>query len=99
MPNRTVPDDTIEALRAAQSSVILATLDDYLRAAPGRELRVTYDPLLGFRVRLVDQRESLGESLRDAAAQVATVLMLDSLRAAVVTVEDARARLAEEVRP
>jgi hypothetical protein len=73
----TIHDETVEAMRHAQASVIIATLDDYLRGAPGRELRVTYDALLGFRVRLVQERESLGESLRDAAAQCTTVLLVD----------------------
>jgi hypothetical protein len=74
----TIHDESIEAMRHAQASVILSTLDDYLRGAPGRELRVTYDALLGFRVRLVQERESVGESLRDAAAQATTVLLVES---------------------
>lgn len=74
----TVPDDSIEAMRHAQASVILSALDDYLRGKPDREVRLTYSPVDGFHVSLHDQRESRGESLRDAAAQATTVLMVDA---------------------
>jgi hypothetical protein len=78
MTNRTVPEtDTIEAMRHAQSSAIIAILDDWLRAAPDREICISYDALTGVRVALRDERTSRGESLQDAAAQVCTVLMVD----------------------
>jgi hypothetical protein len=76
MTDSSVPD-SIEALRHAQASVILSALDDWLRAAPAREVRFTRDSDGVFRVVLVDSRESRGESLRDACGQVCTVLLLD----------------------
>ena len=72
----TIPDDSVEAMRHAQASVILSALDDWLRGAPGREVRFTRDGE-GFRVVLASDRTSRGESLRDAAAQATTVLLVD----------------------
>ncbi|HEX4337723.1 MAG TPA: hypothetical protein VH062_17535 [Polyangiaceae bacterium] len=65
-----------EALHA-QASIILSALDDFLRASPGREIRITHDFENGFAVTLRESHVSRGESLRDAAAQVAQVLLLD----------------------
>ncbi|HEX4336269.1 MAG TPA: hypothetical protein VH062_10175 [Polyangiaceae bacterium] len=62
----------------AQATIVLSALDDYLRTAPDREVRISYSLEHGFRVALHEQHVSHGDSLRDAAAQVAQVLVLDA---------------------
>jgi hypothetical protein len=79
MTKQTVPDDTVEAMRHAQATVILSALDDFLRAAPGREIRIRRDED-GVRVALLEAHTSRGESLRDAAAQATTVLLVEAER-------------------
>jgi hypothetical protein len=74
---RTIPEtDSVEAMRQAQSSVILSALDDFLRGKPDREVRLSYSPIDGFHVELREYQESRGESLRDACGQVCTVLLM-----------------------
>jgi hypothetical protein len=67
----------VEAATHAQSSILLAAFDDYLRAAPDRKIEITFSLEHGFRVALHEEHVSKGESLRDAAAQVAQVLVLE----------------------
>jgi len=68
----------LEASLHAQATLVLGAFDDYLRAAPDREVRITFSLEHGFRVALHEEHVSRGDSLRDAAAQVAQVLILDA---------------------
>jgi hypothetical protein len=73
----TVPDDYQETVRGAQASVILNVLDRWLRGAPGRVITLTHELGDGVLVTMHEAHVSRGESLRDAAAQVATVASLE----------------------
>jgi hypothetical protein len=74
----TVPDDYEASVLGAQASVILSALDGWLRGAPGRIITMVHELGDGIVVTLHETHTSRGESLRDAAAQVATVAALEA---------------------
>ena len=61
----------------SQAQEILQALEAYLSTGPGVRRVVIERGPAGFLVTLTDERSSLGSDLVDAAAQAATVIMLD----------------------
>lgn len=66
---------TIESLQQAQAQRILAALEGWLAAAPGRSFRASYSLEDGWRAQLEERHSSRGESFAECLAQVATVCM------------------------
>jgi len=62
---------------ALQSALILDAFASYLATSPGRAVILTRDAD-GWRVSLEDARTTRGTSLRDAAAQCATTIVVDA---------------------
>jgi hypothetical protein len=60
-----------------QSGLILAAFSQYLAASPDRSIVLSRPSKRRFRVQLVDKREAHGTTLRDAGAQIATVIRLE----------------------
>jgi hypothetical protein len=66
-------DQIIRAVRTAQADRILNALETWLAGAPGRSVRLERGPDGSWLATLVGTHQGRGESLADAAAQVAVV--------------------------
>jgi hypothetical protein len=63
-----------------QSTLVLTAFSEYLEANPTRSIVLSHPDKgrLSWRVQLLDSREAHGSNLRDASAQIATVLTLEA---------------------